>query len=133
MYPKTNWPLRAVLVAFASLLYSCQSAPTAPGNTTTAHRMDIGQSCSTFMVNNLSTKFSGTVGIIGQGASDDIPVTGIGSFGNTICFAPAVAVVNADSCWYPDTTLVPLGNGASVRVNWQNSNAIVIIDYGEQN
>ncbi len=85
-----------------------------------------------FVVENESSQALGNVTITNLLDSQSL-VVGSGQADTTaIPFAASLVVLNLQVCFYPDTTIVNLSNGAQVAVGWKNPNLITVIDYDTQ-
>jgi len=122
-----------VCTAIVTILSSCDRSPVEWSKPQVIHPTDIQEGCTTFTVQNLSTKFSGTVTVTDGATSIYIPAPTSGSFNGTVCFSPLSGVVNSVNCPYPQTKIVTLPTGDSLSIQWSNSDAIAILDYGQQN
>jgi hypothetical protein len=121
-----------VLVSLLSLaLVSCAQAPTSP-DIVPVTRVATDQSCSSFVVTNLSTPTIGTINITGSGVQQAMAVGGTGSVDSaTVCFLPDAVVIGNTTCTYPNTTTVVMATG-KVSVSWTGNYAIAVIDLDEQ-
>ncbi len=110
------------LAAFLAVLFL---VPSGPGSVAAG----APQSCNTFTINNASAHALGDVTISdGSGGGTIITIPGTGTFDTTICYTAVAVEINGQSVDYPNAAVVTLADGSSVKVQWQSTNLVDVVD-----
>jgi len=87
--------------------------------------------CYTFTIDNASSYAPGTVTVSGIGSSTNFSVTSSGFYQQQICYTALSITVAGTSVSFPNTGVVDLGNATPVKVIWQSSSIVEIVNNDE--
>jgi hypothetical protein len=89
--------------------------------------------CYTFTVDNASSDSIGNVRVSGASTYADFNVITTASYQQSVCFVAAAATVNGVTVTYPNSGDVQLTSGVWVKVAWQSSSLVEILDDNSHN
>jgi hypothetical protein len=87
--------------------------------------------CYTFTIDNASTHDLGTVTVAGSGYSTYFNVSTTGFYQQELCYTAMTVTVAGVPVSYPTSGIVDLGNSTLVKVIWQSSSLVEVVNTDE--